>query len=130
MTTAYIESSALVKLVLEERRSSALRRALGSHDHRVASDLATVEATRAAGRAEGLDGLARARAVLLSIDALSIDRSIIDEAARLQPFSRRSLDAIHVVTAMSIGPGEVVVYSYDQRMVEAAPAAGLATASP
>lgn len=130
MTIAYVESSALVKLVLTERESDLLRSALREHDERVTSDLATVEATRAAGRAAGETGVARARASLLSLDTLRIDRAIIQQATRLEPFSLRSFDAIHVASALSLGRDTVVFYSYDRRALEAAGAAGLTTASP
>ena len=130
MTVAYVESSALTKLVLEERETERLRAALRAHERRVSSDLATVEVSRAAGRATGYPGLARARANLLLIDAIRIDRAIVDEAARLEPFSLRSLDAIHVATALTLGRDGVVFFSYDRRTLDAARAAGLTTASP
>jgi predicted nucleic acid-binding protein len=130
VTIAYVESSALVKLVLTERETDLLRSALREHDRRVTSDLGTVEATRAAGRAAGETGVARARASLLSLDTLHIDRAIVEEAARLEPFSLRSLDAIHVALALSLGRDSVVFYSYDLRALKAAGAAGLTTASP
>jgi uncharacterized protein len=130
VTTAYIESSALVKLVLDERESARLRRALLTHEHRVASDLATVEVMRAAGRARGDDGVARARAAFLSIESIAVDRSVIESASTLEPFELRSLDAIHVATAIALTRHDVVFYSYDQRALDAARTAGLSTASP
>ena len=130
MTIAYVESSALVKLVLAERETDVLRSALRAHDERVTSDLGTVEVTRAAGRAAGHNGVTRARATLLALDTLRIDRAIVEDAARLEAFTLRSLDAIHVASALSIGRENVVFYSYDRRALEAAEATGLATASP
>jgi predicted nucleic acid-binding protein len=130
VTIAYVESSALVKLVLAERETNVLRSALRAHDERVTSDLGTVEVTRAAGRVAGHDGVARAREALLSFATIRIDRAITEEAARLERFSLRSLDAIHVATALTVGREDVVFYSYDGRALDAAEAFGLATASP
>lgn len=130
MTTAYVESSALTKLVLEEPESESLRRDLREHDYQVSSDLSTVEVTRAAARVRGIHGITRARATFLSINSLPIDRSVIDNAALLEPHVLRSLDAIHIATALALGRDEVVFFSYDASALQAARAAGLTVASP
>ena len=130
MTLAYIESSAAAKLVLHEPDSHALRRSLRTHDHLVCSDLTRLEVARAASRSDGDLGLAQARAAMLPIETLPIDRRIIDAAISLAPAALRSLDAIHVATALSLGVDEVTFYSYDVRTVDAARAAGLSVASP
>lgn len=130
MTTAYVESSALTKLVLDEHGSEELRSALRHHEHVVSSDLTCVEVTRASARARGEQGVARARAALLPIASIPIDRAIIDAASRLEPSTLRSLDAIHVATALALGTEHVTFYSYDSRTIEAARSAGLAVATP
>jgi predicted nucleic acid-binding protein len=130
VTTAYVESSALAKLVLDEEGSAELRSALRRHDHVVSSDLTTIEVSRAAFRARGEVGLAQARAALLPIASLAIDRAVIVTAARLEPRSLRSPDAIHVATALALAADDPVFYSYDARTLDAARAAGLSTASP
>lgn len=130
MTTAYVESSAAAKLVLREPDSDTLRLSLRSHDHLVSSDLTRLEVTRAAWRAAGDTGLAQARAALLPIDTIPIERAIVDGAVRLGPPRLRSLDAIHVATALDLADDELTFYSYDQRTLEAARAAGLTVASP
>ena len=129
MTVAYLESSALVKLAVAERETPRLRDALLDHDQLVASDLAGIEVTRAAWRRDGEPGAARARAALLRILLIPIDRPIADAASRLGPPSLRSLDAIHVATAVALRE-DVVFYSYDVRTIAAAESAGLVTASP
>ena len=130
MTTAYVESSAMTKLVLDEHESASLRNALGEHEHIVASDLTTLEVMRAAARVRGDEGMAQARAALVPVGNLPIDRSIIAVASRLEPRSLRSLDAIHVATALTLSPDDVTFYSYDARTIEAARSAGLSVASP
>ncbi|MET0894949.1 MAG: type II toxin-antitoxin system VapC family toxin [Acidimicrobiia bacterium] len=130
MSTAYIESSALTKLVIRERESQSLEGSLRSHERRVCSELGTVEVSRAAARSDGVEGLARARALLLRLDSIPIDVRIVEQAARIEPWTLRSLDAIHVATALSLVRDDVVFYTYDQRAIEAAQAAGLTIASP
>jgi uncharacterized protein len=51
-------------------------------------------------------------------------------ACHLAPPTLRSLDAIHIATALAVGRDDVVFYSYDQRALDAARAAGLTVASP
>jgi predicted nucleic acid-binding protein len=130
VTTAYVESSALVKLAIDEDESAALRAALSRAEHRVTSELALVEVPRGVARREGDAGQARARAALLRFHLRPVDRSVLEAAARLQPGALRSLDAIHVATALTLETPDVVFYAYDRRSIEAAEANGLGVASP
>lgn len=130
MTVAYVESSALVKLVVAEPESRALRAGLAGATHRVASDLAMVETARAARRAAGDRGLARARALFLRLAFVPIDREVVERAVALDPPALRSLDAIHVATACSLGAADLVFFSYDERTAGAARAAGLRVEAP
>ena len=129
MTAAYVESSALAKLVFDEDGSGALSEAIRAHDPVVSSDLTTVEVARAARRARGDVGLAQARAAMLRVSTMAINRTVVDLAATLEPLAPRSLDAIHVATALVLQE-DVVFYSYDARTLDAAQSAGLMTASP
>lgn len=130
MTVAYVESSAIVKLVVPEAESASLRDALGRATHLVSSQLSVLEVGRGAARADGHDGLARARAALLRFDLMPIDASVVDTGTALLPRELRSLDAIHVASALALGAADVVFYSYDARTIAAARANGLTTASP
>jgi predicted nucleic acid-binding protein len=130
VSIAYVESSALTKLVIDEPGSENLRIALRSHERLVSSDLATIEVSRAARRARGEQGLAQARVALLPVAQLTIDSAVVRAAAQLEPPSLRSLDAIHVASALVLDEPDVVFYSYDQRTLAAARAATLLTASP
>jgi predicted nucleic acid-binding protein len=130
VTVAYVESSALVKLAVRELETLELRAALASHEHVVSSALSTVEVTRVAWRANGEPGIVRARAALLNVNTIPIDWRTIDASSRLAPPSLRSLDAIHVATALGFVEDGVVFYSYDRRALEAARTAGLAVKSP
>jgi predicted nucleic acid-binding protein len=130
VTVAYVEASALVKLAVREVETLELRAALASHEQVVSSDLSTVEVTRVAYRADGEAGIVRARVALRNINSIPIDRRTIDVSSVLSPPSLRSLDAIHVATALGFIDDGVVFYSYDRRALEAARTAGLAVASP
>jgi predicted nucleic acid-binding protein len=125
----YADSSALVKLVVAEPESRELLRALDGYEAVVSSELAVVEVTRAAGRAAGDGGVDRAGVVLDTVHLLRLDRPVLDRAARLGPAQLRSLDAIHVASALELGaPLEFV--GYDDRLLTAAAASGLRTLSP
>ena len=130
MTAAYVESSALVKIAINEPDGPSLRQALREHDAVVTSELAVVEVGRAARRDDGDAGLVRARAALLGLAPVAIDRPILDRAAMLEPPALRSLDAVHVATALALEERDVVFYSYDRRTLDAAEANGLTVASP
>ena len=130
MTVAYVESSAMVKLWRTEPETEALRAALERFQVLVSSDLTRIEVMRTAARQAGDAGRAQARAVLLGLTTVPVDRQIVDAGAALTPDRLRSLDAIHVATALAVDDGDLVFHSYDTRALEAARAHGLRTASP
>ncbi|MDQ6909409.1 MAG: type II toxin-antitoxin system VapC family toxin [Actinomycetota bacterium] len=128
----YLDSSALVKLVKREAESSALRRFLRRHrsDGRVTSSLARVEVVRAVS-AGGPAAVAHARRQLARLDHVNIDRDLLDEAATLSPRSMlRSLDAIHLASALAIGADLRAVVTYDQRMTDAAVSVAIVVEAP
>lgn len=128
---AYLDSCAIVKLVVPELESQALRRYLAVRYDRVASGLVRVEVFRALRRAHASEPATwhRAEQVLEGIALLAIDEPVLRAAAHLQPERLRSLDAVHLATALSLEGLEAVV-TYDQRLLDAAAGAGLAVAAP
>lgn len=128
----YLDSSALVKLVTREAESDALRRFLRRHatDRRVTSALARVEVVRAVAGG-GPRAVAHARRQLARVDQLNIDRDLLDAAATLAPGTiLRSLDAIHLAAARSLGADLRSVLTYDRRMHDAAAALGIMVDAP
>jgi predicted nucleic acid-binding protein len=128
----YLDSSALVKLVVLEPESAALRRFLRAHrnDGRVTSALARVELVRAVAPA-GAGAIEHARRQLGRLDQISLDRDLLDHAAELAPGTLvRLLDAIHLASARAIGPDLRAVVTYDVRMQEAASVLGMAADAP
>ena len=130
MTALYLDSSAFVKLVVEEPESAAVRTFLASHDaRRVSSALLRAESLRAVRRL-GPDALATVREGLRRVDLIGIDDRILDAAGTLQPGVLRTLDAIHLATALAVGDDLAAIVTYDERMIDAARLNGLPTASP
>jgi predicted nucleic acid-binding protein len=126
---AYADSSALVKLAVAEPESASLLAALSGYAAVVSSELAIVEVTRAAVRSARDAGAVRATLVLDTVDLLRLDRPVLERAARLLPTELRSLGALHVASALELGV-EVDFVAYDERLLAAARAVGLATMSP
>ncbi|MGH2900105.1 MAG: type II toxin-antitoxin system VapC family toxin [Solirubrobacteraceae bacterium] len=126
---AYLDTSAYVKLVLGEPESTALREELSRWQARVSSRLLIVESLRACSR-YGAAFATRALAGLSDLALLPMDDALLHAAAALQPPSLRSLDAIHLATALSIRDCVGLVFCYDERLVDAAVSAGLVVARP
>jgi predicted nucleic acid-binding protein len=126
----YLDSSALVKLVVAEPETPALLEFLAEWPDRVSSALARVEVIRAVKRA-ALGPRARRRAVLVlaRIALVRIDDALLAAAARVQPPELRTLDAIHVATARSLD-GLAGIVTYDGRLRRAAARARFRVWSP
>ena len=125
----YLDSSALVKLVVAEPESSALRRYLRRHPVRASCALARVEVVRAV-RPHGAPAMTRARQLLRRLDLIQLDDELLDAAATLDGVVLRSLDAIHLAAAHTLGDELTAVVTYDDRMTTAAGLAGLVVDAP
>lgn len=125
----YLDSSAIVKLVVREPESTALRRYLRADAARVSCGLARVEVVRAV-RPHGANAVARARAVLGRIDLVRLDDALLDAAARIDLAMLRSLDAIHLAAATALGDDLLALVTYDARMAEGAAELAMPVASP
>jgi len=130
VSALYLDSSAFVKVIVEETESAALRAYLaGEHGRYVSSALLRAEALRAV-RHQGPEVLASVRDGLRRVDLVAIDDRILDAAGILEPAVLRSIDAIHVATALAIGEDLHAVVTYDGRMIKASALLGIPTASP
>jgi predicted nucleic acid-binding protein len=130
LSALYLDSSAFVKVVVEETESTELRAFLaGTSARRVSSALLRTDALRAV-RHLGPDALAAVREGLRRVDLVAIDDRILDAAGILEPRILRTLDAIHLATALAVGEDLAVVVTYDERMKAAAELVGLKAASP
>lgn len=115
----YIDSSAIVKLVASEPESEALTRFLKPRESLVSSGLATTEVTRAV-VALGEKFVDQAHEVLRRIELVRISNDVLKAAGLLQPWTLRSLDAIHLTTAALFGDTLSGLVTYDDHMHQAA----------
>jgi predicted nucleic acid-binding protein len=127
----YLDSAALVKLVRVEQATLELVQWLNGESGvpLVCSVLAEVEVTRAIRRVAP-DALPAVPATLARLYRLEIDATIRSSAAALAEPSLRTLDAIHVATAASLGDELQAFVTYDQRLLQTAGELGLPVTSP
>jgi predicted nucleic acid-binding protein len=122
----YLDSAAIVKLVHAESESQALRDWL---DERAevgwtSSFLAEIESSRALAR-YAPEAVVRLAPVLDLVDLVELDAGIRIVAQTVKPVTVRSLDAMHLATALRIRPRLTSFVTYDKRLADAARAAGL-----
>ena len=126
----YLDTSALVKLVVAERETAALKAWITGNDGEyVACDLARTELLRVIRRVVP-DRLVDARTVLQGVTLLTVSTAIFEEAGRLDPADLRSLDALHLAAALDLGDDLGGLVTYDQRLASAATANGIQVISP
>lgn len=132
----YLDASALVKLVVEEPQSTALRREVGSAAI-VSSELALAEVPRAMWRA-GAGRSAReqvalrtaAAQLLESVSLVPLDRDLLLTAGSFDEPFLRTLDAIHVASAISIADAITAFVTYDERQAKVARQAAFQVIAP
>jgi len=125
----YLDSSAIVKLVTPEPETKALRELLRSWPERVSSVLARVEVERVARRIGGR-AVRRARTALSRVALVELDDEVVQGAAVIEPTELRTLDAIHLATALSLGKDLGAMCAYDARLANAATATGAEVVAP
>jgi predicted nucleic acid-binding protein len=125
----YLDTSGFVKLVRSEPESARLRAEIASGGDLVSSALLLVEGRRAAAR-YGAVALVRARSALTTITLLPLGDAVLERAAGLQPPELRSLDALHLATAVELGADLDRFYCYDQRLATAAGTLGIDVQNP
>jgi len=127
----YLDTSAALKLLVEEAHSTAFAAFYDGHADAewVSSALLRIELTRTVARAMPAL-LPAARDLLTAFSYLAIDEEIVDGAMSEPDRRLRSLDAIHLATARILAPELAGLVSYDDRLTRAATDAGLATVSP
>jgi predicted nucleic acid-binding protein len=129
VSPVYVDSSALVKLLVREAESDALRRYLSSAGPLTSSILATVEVARAVARSAP-DSSAAVAAVFETLSVLAFDARIAARAAALSPAGLRALEAIHLATALELADELAAFVSYDDRLSAAARDLGMPVVSP
>lgn len=125
----YLDSSAIVKLLVPEAESAALRRWLRRRKPLVSSALARTEVLRAVSPL-GTAVVERVPDVLRIIDLVRVSDRLLEAAGHLRPAELRSLDAVHLATARSLGSDMGRLCTYDERMAAAAHDMGLSVVAP
>lgn len=135
MPVFYLDTSALVKLVLDEPESPTLRRYLRDADL-ISCELTLTEIPRAIRRAVATDSnlpldrlLHRGGELLDAVALVPLERPLLLAAGAIEEPLLRALDAIHVAAAIVLSPIDGFV-SYDERQSAAARLAGLRTVAP
>jgi len=126
----YVDTSALLKLVVEEAETPALISWLDDDDIiATSSDLTRTELMRAVRRTAPQE-LTTARRVLDGLVLTSLTTAIYDAAGRLDPDELRSLDALHLAAALDLGDDLEGLVTYDGRLAAAAKANGVPVVVP
>ena len=123
----YVDTSALAKLVIPETESAAMRTfAVGTL---VTSTIAGTELRRTV-RRRAPHLLVDAERVLSGVAQLTVDADVLRTASTLDPLSLRTLDAIHLASALRVREEITTFVAYDKRLLDAAHLAGIPTAAP
>lgn len=126
----YCDTSALAKLVLAEEESRSLKSAIDSSGCQLASSvISEVELFRAC-RRNSIDLVETATQVLAQVVLLPLTTSMILKASEVEPAGLRSLDAIHLATALEIFKDVESFVTYDKCLAAAGRDAGLRVMSP
>jgi len=125
---AYVDASAIVKLVLHEPDTNSMVRWFVESERVATSVLGVVETRRAVARRS--HDAAHLRSVLATLVTLDLDGFIARSASAVQPPSLRTLDAVHLATALSLGVELDAFVTYDDRLAAAARGLGLPVVRP
>jgi hypothetical protein len=130
VTSFYLDSSAALKLIVTEGGTAALRAwAERTRPEFIACDLVRTEVLRAC-RRHSTDATGRGRGVLEAITLFPVSTDLYLSAAFLDPAGLRTLDAIHLAAALSLGDDISGVVTYDERLAGACAEHGLAILAP
>jgi predicted nucleic acid-binding protein len=127
---AYADSSALVKLIFAERETPALEAFMADLDGVISSRLSLLECHRTAYRKGQTPTLSTIDDVFAAIYLFDVTRAVLEAAETVPTADLRSLDAIHLATALSLATSDKVLITYDDRLAAAARANALQVVQP
>lgn len=127
----YFDSSALLKLLFLERETAELRQWVLDRAglSLTSSELAKVEVLRVCRRVD-VGFLPAARQLLSGVYLIPLSGAVVDQAGNLGDPLLRSLDALHLASALSVATELTAFVAYDRRLMTAAAAASLETVQP
>lgn len=129
----YLDTSAVAKLFLAEKETPDLRQWLSSRSEPpllVSSALLGVELVRVLGLVNPAMVNAAESFLGTAVDIVEITPPVLDTATSVPPPRLRTLDAIHLATALDLGDSLDFMLTYDKLLVDAARAAGIAVSTP
>ena len=126
----YLDTSAIVKLVMEEPDTSAVESAIAHCRAAFSSRLAVVECNRAIARVSNRNALTTAAEIFEAVVLHEVNEAVLEKAATLTPPSLRSLDAIHLATALLLDQSNLAFVTYDDKLAWAAEGQGLSVLQP
>jgi predicted nucleic acid-binding protein len=132
----YVDTSALLKLLVREAESAAIERELLTWRELATSVIAEVELPRAVARAREeradavIDGSLVLQGVLSSAAIIPLSESVVAAAHKVKPVHVGALDAIHIASALSLGERLAGVATYDKQMQDALEHLGVRVIAP
>ena len=128
MRTCYLDTSAALKLLVEEAESATLARELDTLEPVLVSCwLLDTELRRASQRTPDVTQAAVSE-LLDGVNLYEVPASLFREAGLLPGPALRSLDALHLAAAIRMGVDALV--TYDTRLTDAARALGVPVVAP
>ncbi|WP_322760857.1 type II toxin-antitoxin system VapC family toxin [Frankia sp. Cr2] len=132
-TRIYLDTSAVAKLFIAEKETPDLRQWLAHRPeppHLVSSALLGVELIRLLGLVNPTAVGAAESFLAADVDIVEVTPPVLGDATCVPPPGLRTLDAIHLATALDLGDALDVMLTYDKLLAEAARATGLVVESP
>jgi predicted nucleic acid-binding protein len=132
----YVDTSALLKLLVREAESAAIERELTQWRDLATSVVTEVELPRAVARARVdrtdamIDGSLVLQAIVASAALVPLSEEVVARARDVAPVHVGALDAIHVASALSIDQALAAVATYDMRMQDALVRLGIDVIAP
>ena len=127
----YLDASAIVKVIAPENESAALVRVLETRPEQATSALSLAEVPRALRRIRATAAtMRRAERALGQMNLIRVDRDILEAAGKFPRPDLRTLDAVHLASALSLGADLEGVVTYDRRLSAAAQGAGVRVLAP
>lgn len=127
----YLDASALVKRYVEEEGSDLVLRTMAEATAWSTCRIGYVETVRAVALAGGRKAVKRIDTDWLSFDVVEVDAALAEHAAQLALSTElRSLDALHLASALVLPSQDLTVATWDARLHRAVRERGLQTLPP
>ncbi len=132
----YVDTSALLKLLVREAESTAIERELVQWPSLATSIVTEVELPRAIARAREdrpdavIDGSLVLQGIMASAAIIPLSNDIVLAAQNVSPVHVGALDAIHIASALSLDEKLAGVATYDNRMRDALDRAKVSVVAP